>query len=447
MIAGVIVILTMTAAGLPIAALLVASRPPRTFLGVSYLLGSAWCGIVLFALSLLGIRWSLVSLAVGGLVPLAMLAPFARERLQQRHAPAPVPATFPARLVDFLTFITLAGYALYATVAPMWEWDFWSLWGLNARAFFERGGLDWEILSRPEYFLSHYSAGAIAYRPLLHPLLLDAFALLRGGWDDRVIGLLFAAFAASALLVARDELEEESGSALFSSVVVLGMTGVVASRWVGNPEGMIASYITVAVLLARRALLSRDRALLGGASIIAGLAALTKDEGLTFVVALGFGITIVSRRNWRMLAGMWPAVALVVPWLFLRTSEALDAIPPLRPLADRVSEHLANPAELLSALARHSPDRPLFWIALLVALAFCARSAVRQEAFAVIILTLQLCFYLAAYVTTPFGVEWHVATSWVRLLYQLAPSLMFVAIVMLVPAVGKGRETTDQETV
>ena len=40
------------------------------------------------------------------------------------------------------------------------------------------------------------------------------------------------------------------------------------------------------------------------------------------------------------------------------------------------------------------------------------RRVVRDERFAATAIALQLCFYVGAYLTTPFDVDWHVATSW-----------------------------------
>jgi hypothetical protein len=445
MIAGLIIVLTMTAAGLPLTALVAPSRPARSFLALSYLLGSALCALVLFALSLVHIRWSAVALATGVLVPLAICAPWAWRRLRSRTAPpeANPQANLATRLVDLLTLVSLCGYAIYATIAPMWEWDFWSLWGMMGRAFYEHGGIDWEFLARPENILarSDYSAGKSAFRPILHPLLLDAFATLRGGWDDRMIGLLFAAFAAAILLLVRDELERESGSPLLSAVAVLTMSGVVASRWVGNPEGMIVAYMMAAVLLTRRGLRDEDRSLIACGSLFAGLAAFTKDEGTTFVIAFIVAVALSARRNWKLLLSAWPAIAVPIPWFFLRNAGGVQSYFASSSLFDRIAKHVEHPGELLSALTANVPDRPLFWIGVILTLLVLLPAALRRETFIVTAIGLQLLFFLAAYLATPFEILWHVQTSWVRLLYQLAPALMFVAVVLLWP-VARGDENS-----
>jgi hypothetical protein len=50
-------------------------------------------------------------------------------------------------------------------------------------------------------------------------------------------------------------------------------------------------------------------------------------------------------------------------------------------------------------------------------------------------------FYIAAYVVTPNELRWHVASSWVRLLEQVAVPAGFVAVTIL----GRVLEGVDRE--
>ena len=44
---------------------------------------------------------------------------------------------------------------------------------------------------------------------------------------------------------------------------------------------------------------------------------------------------------------------------------------------------------------------------------------------------MQLLFYVAAYLTTPHDVRWHVLTSWSRLTAQMAVPITFAVFLML----------------
>lgn len=450
MISGILIVLAITAVGTPLAAWLNPAARKRSFVALSYLLGASWCAVALFVLALAHAPWSRASALAACVLPSAVLAPFAFMRMRAHRSnvsQASKPA-ISATVVDAVTASSICGFAVYATLAPMWEWDFWSLWGMVGRAFYEHGGIDWDFLSRPENVLarSDYSAGKSAFRPILHPLLLDVYALLNGTWDDRTIGLLFAAFAAAVLLLVRDELEADTRSPLFAAVVTLGMAGVTASKWVGNPEGMISAYMMVAILVSRRAVKRSDGQLLALGALFAGLAAFTKDEGTAFVVAFLLAAAFACGRNVRLLFHAWPAVVIPLPWFFLRRAGGVQSYFASTSLLDRVASRAMHPGELMSALAANLPDRPLFWIGVSAAILILFRRALRDERFTVVAVCLQLLFFIGAYVATPFNVLWHVQTSWVRLLYQLAPVLMYIAIVALLPVIGLAKEPEVRET-
>src|SRR5205085_9160530 len=105
------------------------------------------------------------------------------------------PAT--PHLLDLATLISVASYSIYATLAPVWEWDFWAIWGLKARVFFDHGGIDWRFLE------SRWNAFVHPDYPLLVPLNFDFVALIGGAWSDRWLGVLFVAYAVALLLIAR----------------------------------------------------------------------------------------------------------------------------------------------------------------------------------------------------------------------------------------------------
>ena len=55
------------------------------------------------------------------------------------------PKSRPA-LEDLVTIAFVVAYALFAIWAPPYEWDFYGIWGLKARWFFETRGMDWSAI-------------------------------------------------------------------------------------------------------------------------------------------------------------------------------------------------------------------------------------------------------------------------------------------------------------
>src|SRR5260370_10221972 len=189
MTAVVVAMLSMTVVGLCIALAIDRSLRGPILLGLAYLYGSGAVLGVMFGPALLHVPWTLltVSIPLVAIVALALL----------RRQPTTDNRQLPFRLhwLDIPTLISIIGFGLFATAAPLWEWDFWAILGLKARVFLAQGGIDLHFLEspcttlvRPDY-------------PLLVPFNFDFVALLNGGWSDRWLGLLSAGWAAALLLI------------------------------------------------------------------------------------------------------------------------------------------------------------------------------------------------------------------------------------------------------
>src|SRR5436309_12481255 len=83
-----------------------------------------------YLIMVLPVPWSPFPIALGALVIFAL----ASLRNWQ-----PATGNRPT-LIDLVTLLTIIGYAFYATIARPWEWDFWAIWGLKGRVFYEARG-------------------------------------------------------------------------------------------------------------------------------------------------------------------------------------------------------------------------------------------------------------------------------------------------------------------
>src|SRR5207253_1543493 len=133
------------------------SLRPLSAIALGFLYGSGMAWAALLALSPFG--WTLPRVAI---VMLAISGASLFVALRLPH----VASSTSARLgwPDALTALTLVGFGFFATLAPLWEWDFWAIWGLKARVFAERGAIDWRFLESPWNLFSHTDY------PLLLPL-------------------------------------------------------------------------------------------------------------------------------------------------------------------------------------------------------------------------------------------------------------------------------------
>ncbi len=408
-----IAILSLTVLGIPIVLALDRHATPLRVLGLAFLYGAGAISFVLLALSVLHIRWSLLSVTIAALLVggsagvragwIAGVPPARGE------TPPSQPPGRQRSVIDLFTLATPLGYTLLATIAPLWEWDFWAIWGLKARVFLEHGGIDWHFLTSPWNTFVHPDY------PLLVPLVYDFAALVNGGWSDRWLGLLGVAWAVAFLLVARD-LAAREARPFVAALIAFAIAPLAVSRFVGLAEGALIAYGGAALLFLRR---GDDR----HGAILLGLAACTKNEGLALIVSAAIAVALIDVKR---VVRLWPVAAIAMPWLLLRALHHFPNEFVSGPLLARFAARLHESGMIVTLLLRHL-YQPWLWAAILLGILF----AWKRERFMLIACGLQLAFYVAAYFVTPRDVEWHIATSWPRLTAQIAAPLAFAVMVEL----------------
>lgn len=404
--------------GVAAALLIEPSITRRRLLGTAYLLGTGICAFLLLALSLLGIAWSPIAfIVVFNVVAIALWVVILRRRLSPL-----APRSSPFMAIDLVTALVVIAHAAYALMVAGDEWDFWAIWGLKGRVFFENRGIDWAFLQHP------YNEFAHPDYPLLLPLHYASAALIEGAWSERPIGLFTTFFGAALLLIVRDLFEEEIGprAASFATLAVASMSLA--------PVGMAD---TPMIAFGTAGLLSIRRGSFGTGSVLLGLAAFTKNEGVALIVAAVMALLLT--RGWRAALRIWPALLVAAPWLIIRATLNLQTDVFAGSVTERLAGAAARLAQLLPALAEFPPHPVAFWIAIAIALILCAR-ALEQERFVLAALVLQLAIYLAVYIVSPRDLRWHVATSWSRLMQHTAVGFAFVTLVLAGRAIGRTRD-------
>jgi hypothetical protein len=383
--------------GLPLALRLSPSpREPSSRVGEGMLIGIGVCAATLALLP--WSRWIVVTAIV-----IVAAAAFRPRRFKLNP--------------NLLLLALLIGYALYATLAPPPEYDYLTNWGFKAKAFFEVRAIDWQLLGRsidrnvhPDY-------------PLLLPLTYDFIAVLRDGWNDAHLGIVHVAFAAALLLVIFERAMDDTRSRLAAAFIAIALIPFAATPWIGLAEGPFIAYATAALLLIRCGDLT-----LG--AILLGLAASTKNEGLTLIAAVAIGLLCAGRK--RDVVRLLPAVLIPLPWLVARSLHHLPTDIATSGVVARIVEHASHPGPLFAALSSVSLGKPLYWIALVIGIAIASRTLVTRERFILAALGVQFACYLGAYLATPFDVAWHVTWSWERLVAHLTPALTYVVLVSLI---------------
>jgi hypothetical protein len=410
MIAELSAIALALAVGVPLARMLDRDGPASRVIGEGMLLGIFVCAALLCVVP----WWR-------GVVIVLLLVIAAGAALGIRVLPArsatKVPLHWGALVFYPIAIVAMIGYALYATLAPSPEFDYLADWGFKARSFFEIRSIDWQLLAHASARDTHPDY------PLLLPLTYDFIAVLRNGWNDAYLGVVHVAFAAALLLVIHGTALEETRSRLAAAFVTAALVPLAATPWMGIGEGPFIAYATAALLLIRR-----GNVTIG--AILLGLAASTKNEGLTLIAAAAIGLLCARRA--REIIRLWPAIVIPMPWLLARLFHRLPTDIVTGGVVARVVAHLRDPRPILAALSSASLGKPLFWIALAAGVVIASRTLVTRERFVIVTLLVQFACYLGAYIATPYDVAWHVTWSWERLVAHLTPALTFVVLASLI---------------
>lgn len=406
-------------------------------LGVAFLTGAGSVTLILLLFSLAGVPWSLTALAILA-AALGVLVSFLSRR-RRGGTEVTLDADEGSRIrrlsvaVNLVIAFTIIAYASYATFESMNEWDYLAIWGQKARVFFLSRGVDFQFLLDPER-----AVPARDYPPLA-PIMLALPSLMKGEWNDTGAGLIYAGFAASLILIVRGSLRRDGLTPLRASLGTLAVASAAMSPWIGLAEGFLLAFIGAGLLLIRRGVLTDRQALIWSGAFFLGCAGLSKNEGMAAIVAAGIGIIAHDpRRSLRRLLALWPAVAVVAPWMAVRTIYELQTDFTTGSVLDRVRAHLAETSDILGWMIRYHPEHGWYWLGVFAAILFALPLALRKERFLLFALAAQVFCYVAQNFATLWTVQHHIMYSFHRLMFQTGTPLGYLAVVLLLRIIAMG---------
>lgn len=394
--------------------------------GAATLAGIGAAAATLFALSVSGVVWTRTSLATV-LFTVAAGAGFVAFRRRGDSARAPWQADGVALALDGLTLAACASYAVFALRRPLYEWDYFGIWGLKARVFLDAGGIDWAFLERTP---------ARGDYPLLAPLGFDFMSLAAGAWSESAVSLLHVALGGALVAVIRGLATAEGRSQRGAAAISLVAAFPSLNLWIGLAEPAVTVFGCAGVLLVRHGLRSADRSAVSVGALFLGFAAWSKNEGLALIAVTLLCVVLTTGRV-REALRLWPAVAVAAPWLFTRAMLDLPTDFLQGGVASRVLARLGDPAGTLVAFAKGPPDQRLFWLVAAGGIAFCFRAAWRQERFLTGVVLLQGALFAAQALATRWDFRAHVSLTMNRLPHQIAPLVAFLAAVLLLEAMRR----------
>jgi hypothetical protein len=291
----------------------------------------------IFLMGVVGIPFSLSIIAAGQVIfslLMIFLIYYSGRQLGSLLSRAPGSAFFdgaarPRGLYLFVSIFLLGWIAIKVVLVfhegmtrPMFSWDTWANWAAGAKFFFYQKGLFLERGS--EHFFGD------GYRAFLgHPLhttLLQVWtALWLGEFHEAYVKLWNSFYFLATLGLFFFFLKRESSwfyallmTFFLSTIPLLTFHGTS-----GYAELPLAFYSLVAALLFFRYMKSADRGLLALSGVSLAMGIMTKNEGLFFVVAVGFTLflfLIFTRRKFfaNILWFVLPFVIFSAPWFIFK---------------------------------------------------------------------------------------------------------------------------------
>ncbi len=322
---------------------------------------------------------------------------------------------------------------------PMVGWDALINWVFKGRVLYYQGTVPYAFFTDP-----HYAVYSHPDYPLLVPLTVariyewtgDNADLVRGWWallaGAAVAGVYFGCGGA-VVWPAR----------LGGLVVLVCMPAMVvyaAGPLAGYAELPLAVFFLYAGLFLYRWLNRPAAHELGLSALFFGMAGFTKNEGLVMALAglaLLTGLAVFRRVG---LSAIWqalPATALmIVPWQFQRVVWGIKG--DMNPTLEGLMQNWDSRSGLvLGRLLSNMGDvrlLGLLWyllpLAVLGALVFAPRQWLKALPLLLLILA-HFAGVIAAYITTPHDIIWHLNTSADRVVFQASPLAVMLGVIYL----------------
>ncbi len=335
---------------------------------------------------------------------------------------------------------TLGFYLLNLLAQPLVGWDAIAMWLFKAKVFFDSGSVDLANLPpRPISATRH-----LDYPPLFSLMVATAWVLL-GHVDDMVgksIGFMFLISGVAAITASLLPLLGKRLTAMFAFLMVALpalQTSFVLPYYMGYADYAIAVFMLLSLAhLYRSVHLGRDVDS-GLAFLFAALAALTKNEGLPFLlviaVVLVFGAAwgrVKERETPSLLlvsvaaAGLLPVFAWQVYTRVHGFNSDVLSLPHPAWTIGLLTSRARTIASFFFHLMNRNDDYPWLAAAWIVATVLTVISRYRRLTLLWAALTAQGLTYGIALLTTPNEVTFELNTAADRLVLQLVPSLLLL---------------------
>ena len=372
-----------------------------------------------------------------GLLIVVLFALLWQKRIPGRVS-LPATTLTPVQILMTVIAVLVTGIALYflvsaARLAPHGDYDAHAIWNLRAR-FIYRSGDAWQDAFSPlinrDFHMDY---------PLLVPLSVV------GGWNTlgsevlripTVLSMVALLGMAGTMYCTLVHLRSVSQAAL-AVILLLATPDLLLYSTFQTADIPLTYYFVASASLLILAHHENDRRLMLLSGLMAGLAAWTKNEGLTFVLLMtGCTLLLFAKQGaypalLAFLGGTaFPLLTVLLFKTLVSANNDLFADNPISQIVPRLldGERYARIfTHLLPELGRLG-DWPISILVVLLVYGWtmgAAKNLSRAEKAVWLIPLSQLTIYLLIYLITPHDLDWHMNYSMSRLLIHVFPLALF----------------------
>lgn len=401
-------------------------------LGLSVVLGLGISAVLMFYLSLLGLRphpafpWLAIAISLPVVLKLRPAIRFGSPSWRSLALQA-VPL--------LLVLLALVGNVVFAQRDQFIRGDALTIWGMKGRAL----ALEPLTVHPPVLYAADFKEAHHNY-PLLLPMLIAGGYRSIGSFDDAQVKLVFPLMLLGSILVAWFGLRRLTflPAAPWLTAAWLASPALVIWFSTGYADAPLAMFAFGAALYLVAYAQDRQATDLRIATLCCAFAAFTKNEGMSLAIVLLFTAAIWcigSRADARtLLRNAAIALLILLPWLVFRAT--LPADDENYPAHLSLSLLLHNSNRLPTIFTafttefRYIASWGILWLAIPIALIIRPRALQQRGALVIwTAIALQLTAYIVAYLITPWNVTDLLNVTVERLLVQLSP-LAVIALAM-----------------
>ncbi len=412
-------------------------------LALSYGMGFGVLSVAMFLLSLCRIKFSVtnitLSLAIIAVIFLPVYLRTSRGRKKSDNPPKNIPLIHKILIaVILLAFLTIL---LQALLVPLEAWDSWAIYGFKAKAFYLERMVSANFLKDATKSYSHPDY------PLLVPLIEAWFYACLGSWNDQLVKIIFPLFFISLTILLYYNLRyyiSRKYALLFTALFVT-IPHCIFLGSSGYADLPLTFYYFTGFVFMLRACNDFDKRLLFISACFCAFAAWTKNEGIVISIFNFFMLLFVmilqkkiGLRN-ILLAMQYLLIIVLInaPWFWFKSSLGLvnDVVNRTNLSESIIINNLSRVQAVIAWAVKQMflvNSWNLLWVFSSVIMILNFRKLFKLPSLPVF---LSLLLYCGAwgfiFILSPYDINWHLATSFNRLMLQITPLVLFLDCLLI----------------